>query len=137
MKPVIQEEKTGCGIAAIAAIVEKSYSEVKTKANSLGIYADDEKLFSETKYVYDLLEEYKLKSSEKKPFTSWQMLPDLALLATRYHMENDRPFWHWVVFQREKGQAAVLDSNSSLVENKRTDFDQIRAKWYIEVYKSG
>jgi hypothetical protein len=129
--------KTGCGIAAVATIVDKPYSEVKTRANILGIFADDEKLFSETDFVRKLLEEYEITSLDKKPFACWEALPDLALLATKYHEENGHPFWHWVVFHREKGQAAVLDSSTSLVENKRTDFDQIqiRAKWYIEVYK--
>ncbi len=48
MKPVIQLERTGCGIASVAAIVGLSYPKAKSIANSLGIFAYDEGLWSET-----------------------------------------------------------------------------------------
>ncbi|MGJ8647229.1 hypothetical protein [Marinomonas colpomeniae] len=54
-KPVIQEETTGCGIASVANIVGKNYSEMKTIANNMGIYASDESLWSDTRYVRKLL----------------------------------------------------------------------------------
>jgi hypothetical protein len=38
MKPVVQLERTGCGIASVAAIAGLSYLKVKTIANALGIY---------------------------------------------------------------------------------------------------
>jgi hypothetical protein len=136
MNPVVQDEPTGCGIAAVATIVEKEYFEVKDLANSLGIFAEDNKLFSDTKYVCKLLDKYNIISQPKKPFASWEALPDLALLASNYHIENGRPFWHWVVFLRENNQTMILDSNPSLDQNKRTDLDQIRAEWYIEVTKN-
>ena len=60
-------------------------------------------------------------------------LPDLALLAIKHHEENGRAFWHWVVFKRENGQSAVLDSASYLEENKRLDFNAMTPKWFIEV----
>jgi hypothetical protein len=37
MKPVIQEEITGCGIASVAALVGVTYKQAKAVANSLGI----------------------------------------------------------------------------------------------------
>ena len=51
MKPVVQLERTGCGIASVSAIVGLSYTQVKSIANSLGIFAHDESLWSETAYV--------------------------------------------------------------------------------------
>ena len=48
MEPVIQEEPTGCGIAASAALAGVSYAEAKQKANALGIYAADTALWSMT-----------------------------------------------------------------------------------------
>ncbi len=107
---VIQEEKTGCGIASVANIIGKPYSVVKSKANSIGIFAVDEALYSETVYVRKLLNEYGISSStEEVPFTSWESLPKIALLSVKYHLENGKPFWHWVVFKRESELSFVLD----------------------------
>lgn len=136
MKPVIQEEITGCGIASVAAIAGVSYRKVKEQAAKLGIFASDKKLWSETNYVSELLKVFGVKTSGKKtPFKSWNKLPDLALLAIKWHRENGVPFWHWTVFIREKDEFYVLDSKASLKTNKRTDFGRIKPKWYIEVNK--
>ena len=134
---VIQEEVTGCGIASVANIVELPYAEVKAKANSLGIFADDDVLYSNTEYVRKLLKEYDIQvSGEETPFISWTSLPDLALLSIKYREENERPFWHWVVFKRISGEPVVLDSAAYLEKNERTDFEQMQPKWFIEVAKS-
>ncbi|MCB9480349.1 MAG: hypothetical protein H6680_00815 [Desulfobacteraceae bacterium] len=134
MNPVIQEEESGCGIASVAAIVKKTYSEVKEKAASLGIYADDKKLFSDTHYVRRLLKEYNVSVSDSEiPFVSWEELPDTALLSIKYHVEDDKPFWHWVVFTRQNGHEVILDSAAYLEKNKRIDFNQMSPKWFIRV----
>ncbi len=136
MKPVIQEEKTGCGIASVAAITGVSYNKAKKEASKLGIRATDPKLWSDSKYVLDLLKEFGIKTTGKKtPFKSWEKLPNLALLAIKWHKENGKPFWHWTVFVRENEKAYILDPKSSLKTNKRTDFGRIKPKWYIEVNK--
>jgi predicted double-glycine peptidase len=44
----VQQEINGCGIAAVATIVQKPYSKLLAVANSLGIFASDEWLFSNT-----------------------------------------------------------------------------------------
>ena len=134
MKPVIQLEPTGCGIASVAAIAGVSYSKAKAAANALGIFADDQELWSETAHVRKLLRHFGLATDAKEtPFRSWNALPDLVLLSTKWHLENGRPFWHWVVFVREKGRSYVLDSNRSLRQHARTDFWRIRPKWYMRV----
>ena len=134
---VIQEEKTGCGIASVANIVNLPYTDVKKKANSLGIFAEDKTLYSDTGYVRRLLNEYEVETSNKEvPFTSWDKLPDLALLSIKYHEEDGVPFWHWVVFKRINGNPVVLDSASYLNENKRLYFDVMEPKWYIEAVKT-
>ena len=58
MRPVIQAEVTGCGIASVAAIAGVSYASAKKIANRFGIYAEDEKLWSETTHVRRLLNHY-------------------------------------------------------------------------------
>lgn len=117
---IIQEETTGCGIASVANIVGKPYSEVKNLANSMGIFAEDQSLFSDTSYVRKLLHEYGIPvSGDEKPFVSWDHLPDKALLAIKYRKVEGKPFWHWVVFQRSNGHSIVKDSASYLENNNR------------------
>lgn len=134
MNPVIQEEPTGCGIAAVANILGKTYSEMKSIANSMGICAADESLWSDTQYVRRLLTSAGVSTSETEiPFQSWDALPDLALLPIKHHQQEGREFWHWVVFKRIKNQPYVLDSASYLPSNIRQDFETMHPKWFIEV----
>lgn len=134
LKPVIQLEPTGCGIASVAAIAGVSYSRAKSVANSLGIFAHDQRLWSETAHVRKLLRHFGLRAnSTEMPFRSWTELPDLALLAIKWHLEKGRPFWHWVVFAREHGRCCVLDSKKGLRQQIRTDFGRMKPKWYIPV----
>ena len=133
--PVVQEETTGCGIAAVANILGKTYSEMKAIANGLGIYADDTALWSDTQYVRTLLNNAGVTTSDDEiPFTLWDSLPDTALLAIKHHQENGKNFWHWVVFKRIDGKAMVLDSAAYLDSNIRTDFFEMEPKWFIEVF---
>jgi len=137
MTVIIQEETTGCGIASVANIVGQSYAEVKAKANAMGIFADDNTLYSDTQYVRNLLREYNVQvSSNETPFKSWETLPDVALLSIKYHEENGLFFWHWVVFKRVQGRPVILDSAAYLEKNKRLDFQNMKPKWFIEVSKT-
>ena len=71
MKPVVQFERTRCGIASVAALAGVSYAQAKRVANRLGIFADDPKLWSETDYVRRLLKEHGIRSARiEVPFTS-------------------------------------------------------------------
>jgi len=134
LDPVLQLERTGCGIASVSAIVGRPYSEVKSIANSLGIFANDESLWSETAHIRTLLNHFGIRTGSREiPFRSWESLPDTAILAIKWHLEKGRPYWHWVVFVRENGQSCVLDSKKSLRANRRTDFGRMKPKWYIPV----
>ncbi len=137
MKPVIQEETTGCAIASAAAIAGISYQEAKKAANALGIYASDPMLWSATGYIYKLLNKLDIESENNRmPFTDWDTLPDCALLSIKWHQVNDKSYWHWVVFIREAENSYVLDSKKSLKTNIRTDFGRIKPKWYIKIHQS-
>ena len=134
MKPVIQLETTGCGIAACAVLAGISYLEAKRVANSLGITAGDQTLWSTTTHVRRLLSHLGIQASAvEMPFTSWDTLPDLVLLSIKWHMKNGSPFWHWTVFVRDTSRAYVLDSKKALKNNIRTDFGRIKPKWFIEI----
>ena len=134
MKAVMQLERTGCGIASVAALAGVTYAQTKRVANRLGIFADDSKLWSQTDYVRRLLKEYGIRSTRTEVlFTSWDALPDLALLAIKWHTERDRAFWHWVVFWRSRCGSVVLDSKRGLRRHVRTDFGRMKPKWFIPV----
>lgn len=134
MKPVVQLERTGCGIASVAALAGVSYRQARRAANRLGIFAEDSRLWSETQHVRTLLKRYRINlSGRETPFVSWSALPDLALLAIKWHREGGRACWHWVVFVREPDGAYVLDSKRALKVHVRTDFGRMRPKWSIRV----
>ena len=134
MKPVIQQEATGCAIASAAALAGVTYASAKHVAKSLGITATNPTLWSDTSHIRQLLSHYRVITDNKEtPFTSWQALPNCALLAIKWHREKGKAYWHWVVFVRDVDKQYVLDSKKSLKKNVRTDFGRIKPKWFITV----
>ena len=67
MKPVVQLERTGCGIASVAALAGVRYKAAQRSARRLGIVATDERLWSETKHVRRLLAHYGLSAACEGP----------------------------------------------------------------------
>ena len=134
MNPVIQEEETGCAIACSAAIAGISYSEAKIAANKIGIFATDSSLWSESKHICKLLNELNIATDcIETVFKDWQALPGCALLATKWHKENNIPYWHWAIYVRDGQAEYVLDSNASLDDNLIINLDTIQPKWFIKV----
>lgn len=134
MKPVLQKERTGCGIAAVAAIAGVNYARAKAVAASLGISAQDRKLWSETAHVRRLLASFGVETPRvTRPFRSWSNLPDCALLAIKWHQKEGRPSWHWVVFVRDGQRPFVLDSKATLKTSVRTDFGRMKPRWFLAV----
>ncbi|MBS0170851.1 MAG: hypothetical protein JSR62_10900 [Nitrospira sp.] len=134
MKPVVQADQTGCGIAAVAAIAGVSYAHAKAVAASTGIFVHDISLWSETEPVQRLLSCFGSRVARTPtPFRSWTDLPDCALLAITWHLEARRPCWHWVVFVRDRKHKYVLDSKASLSTHMRVDFGRMQPKWFLPV----
>ncbi|ALA58452.1 hypothetical protein [Nitrospira moscoviensis] len=138
MKPVVQLDRTGCGIASAAAIAGISYGRAKAAAAALGISIDDDRLWSDTAYVRQLLGQLGRRvDSVPRPFRSWDTLPGCALLAIKWHRQGTRAAWHWVVYVREDGRRYVLDSKRALKSHVRRDFGRMRPKWYLAVMPRG
>ncbi|HEX2054932.1 MAG TPA: hypothetical protein VHF07_00470 [Nitrospiraceae bacterium] len=137
MKAVVQEEKTGCGVAAVATLAGVTYKQVRSVARHLNISVADERLWSRSNYVRRLLAYYGIKARAGRiPFRAWEQLPSAALLAIKWHRRRGRAFWHWVVFRRGPAGPVVLDSKRSLRTNERRDFGRIKPKWFIAVRAS-
>lgn len=136
MKPVVQLERTGCGIASVAALAGVTYTAAKRLAHDMGISASDSRLWGDTRLVRRLLSRHRFRvSPNEMPFESWSALPDLALLAIKWHRERGKPCWHWVVFVRNQAGGRVFDSKRKLKRHIRTDFGRMKPKWYIAVGK--
>ena len=134
MKPVIQLERTGCGIASVATIAGVTYRQAQRAAHRLGIAADDRRLWSETAHVRRLLRHYGVRAARTEtPFLSWQTLPAVALLAIKWHRERGCACWHWVVFRRGPAGPVVLDPKRALRANIRRDFGRMKPKWFMTV----
>lgn len=134
MKPVVQLDVTGCGIACVAALTGQTYLQARAIASRLGISVDDPALWSGTDCVRRMLLHCNIRLLPRRmPFRSWDALPDVALLAIKWHLELGKPFWHWVVFVREHGEAFVLDSRRALKTHRRTDFGRIKPRWYMKL----
>lgn len=134
LKPVVQLERTGCGIASVAVLAGVGYKAAQRTARRLGIAAADDRLWSHTAHVRCLLKRYGLRAHPlETPFSSWSALPATALLAVKWHRERGKPFWHWVVFVRDQKRGYVLDSAAALKRHVRTDFGRIKPKWSIGI----
>ncbi len=132
LKPVVQLDRTGCAIASAAAIMGMSYPEMKSVARSLGITPEDTSLWTSTSAIRKLLKHGGVRADPGElPFTSWDRLPDLALLSIKWKFQDGNPAWHWVVFVRDGKNPVVLDSKKGLRTNVRKDFGRMRPKWYI------
>ncbi|MDH5428064.1 MAG: hypothetical protein OEZ05_01480 [Nitrospirota bacterium] len=89
LKPIIQKDQAGCGLACVATVAGVSYQQVKRVAGQLGIQVQDPQLWSETTYVRTPLTHFGVStSSPTTPFTAWASLPSLAFLAIKWHTKK-------------------------------------------------
>jgi len=131
---VVQQDPTGCAFASIAALAGVRYAAVKGAAEALGISVTEPSLWGGTVLVRRLLHRFGLRAAAKtEPFRTWGALPEVALLATKWHEERGIPCWHWAVFIRTPSGPSVLDSKKALRRHRRTDFGRIKPKWFWRV----
>jgi ABC-type bacteriocin/lantibiotic exporter with double-glycine peptidase domain len=134
IQAIIQEDPTGCGIACVAMLAGVSYAEAKAAAARIGIDVDDPALWSDNAHLRRLLEGFGITlATAPDPFTSWERLPDVALLAIKWRLVRGAPQWHWVIFERQSAGPCVLDPKRGLQTNRRTDFGRMKPKWWLGV----
>lgn len=133
LQPVIQLDRTGCGLASVAVLTGRTYTAVKREAASLGIHVSDPALWGETRHVRKLLARAGVGVGRQRDFVAWESLPARALLAIKWHREKTGPAWHWVVFVRDDGVPCVLDPKRALRHHRRTDFGRMKPKWFLPI----
>ena len=131
MKRILQENPSGCGLACVAMLANKSYKEVREKARSLG-FDSDRCLRTSAGELRSLLKECGISASKHLiSFRNWDQLPDICILAINYNKSTE--IWHWVVFASTNGSKYVFDPNPHIKTDKRTDLRRIKAKWYLKI----
>jgi len=131
IRPVVQQDVTGCAIACAAALSGKSYASTRAVARRLGIEVEDASLWSSTAPMRRLLAGLGISAVRgETPFTGWDKLPDVALLAIKWQ-GGEVPRWHWVLFLRREGGPVVIDPKKSLKKNIRTDFGRMHPRWFL------
>ena len=84
-----------------------------------------------------LLRSLNIVADEKEhDFSSWEKLPNIALLAIKLRIKNGKSSWHWVVFWRSPSGPVVLDSKKTLRNHRRTDFGRMKPRFFIPVSMS-
>lgn len=133
MKRIIQEDSTGCGLACIAMLANKTYKTVRKVAERLEIKNQD-KFYTGTKDLRELSQYFGIDIGFKRvKFNSYKSLPNIAILAINYREKSEN--WHWVVYYRTDNDEYVLDPKKTIKTDRRKDFSRITPKWYIKVNK--
>lgn len=130
---VKQEDSTGCGIACIAMISNKKYSEVKALAVCSLSFNINGPFYTKASDLNHLAGKLHITLGKKRvPYTHGiSSLPERAILAINYKENTDT--WHWVVYFKHNGQIFILDPNSK--HEVRKDIDRVlnNTKWYIKI----
>src|SRR4051812_30317042 len=99
LNAVVQQDRTGCALASVAAVAGTSYPSMRKAAADMRILVTDTKLWTSTKPIRRLLTRFGVRAARnEQAFISWEGLPDRALLAIKWHREKTGPAWHWAVF---------------------------------------
>lgn len=134
MRRVVQQDRTGCGLACIAILAQTEYSNVKETALSLFNLEPNDEFYTSAHELQKLGQEYNLNvGGKRRVFKGFKALPDLAILAINYREKEDT--WHWVVYCRDEDSEFVIDPKKAVKAERRKDFGRLAksARWFMEV----
>lgn len=127
MRRIIQEDKTGCGLACIAMLSGRKYKEIRKVAVTEHGFDEDGEFYTQTKHLTALGQRFGLEiGSRRRKFKDYSSLPDRAILAINYKEATDT--WHRVIFHRTAKEEYVLDPKQSIKTAKRKDLSRISRK---------
>lgn len=124
MKRVIQQDRTGCGLACVAMISNASYQSVRSAAiNSYGL-GKRGKFYTSTPKLSDLGKDFGVSiGRRRRKFNGFENLPPLSILSINYDEAENT--WHWVVCVKSKAGIYILDPSKKIKQKKRTDLNRI------------
>jgi len=130
---VVQEDKTGCGLACIAMLAGVCYKEAKKAALDNLKFRTKDEFYTGTGQLKELAAHFniEIEGKRRRKFRNWSELPDVAIVSIN-PKENNK-YWHWVVFQRKDGAEVVFDPKKSIKTDRRTDFDRMKPFGYLPV----
>lgn len=122
MRCIKQKTETDCGVACLAMVAGCSYDEAMSTIgfpqNAKVYYMTDKRLEKALQQLYPKCR------VERKRFSSWAKLRKnnnlIAIVKTKSPRRKD-PHWHWVVFDGEIGEEAILDPKPTK-SDRITDF---------------
>lgn len=131
IKHVYQHDDTGCGLACVAMIVNKTYFEVKDYVLNNGIISNDTNYFGTTfKQIATILNCLGMNAYSRRKFKKWSNIPaKVAIASTNYGNSGN---WHWVVFVRDIDGCYIYDPNKP--RKKIRDLRGKKSGWFMEVY---
>ncbi|WP_308318795.1 cysteine peptidase family C39 domain-containing protein, partial [Vibrio metschnikovii] len=113
MRRVVQQDRTGCGLACIAILAGTEYSNVKDRALDLFNLESSDEFYTNASELQKLGQEFNLNvGAKRRVFKGFNALPDLAILAINYRENEDT--WHWVVYCRDEGNEFVIDPKKAV-----------------------
>ena len=116
---VRQQHSSGCGVACLAAVQNKSYTEAMSQVMGVLRWSGKrENFFLRVGEIRALLEDAKLAFAEEK-FSQWSDLPGLSIVGVKIH-QSDSGYHHWVVVMRGKDKEFVMDPRYGEIYDRAT-----------------
>ena len=130
MRRILQQHRTGCGIACIAMISGTTYEKVMSVAAKILNWSESQRTFyTRSSQLQSLLLEMNISAQKGRSIRKWASMPDTAIVGINHNKKNNT--WHWVVFRREAGREYVLDPKSRC--ECRTDFGRMSLRSCIPI----
>ena len=127
MITVHQKNSSGCGIACIAMMLGKSYSQTKSKLMHVDNCITRNRFRINEEELENALNHFKIKLHNPTKTRSWQRVTQTSIV--QINKIGDR--WHWVVFDSKQGKVRDPQSDGEF----RCDFSRMRisAFWPVKV----
>jgi len=119
-------EKADCGIACVAMVTGKSYSDVFSELSHKDKDGEYYTRHQDLIKVIKKLGKGAVLKVEQKRFNEYKSISGLAIVAVNKRKERKGRYWHWIVFNGEGRVPYILDPKPGKY-GKITDFRGLRA----------
>lgn len=129
MRRIVQKDPSGCGIACAAMIAGATYAAARKSAIELGIVENEPPHNTESRDLIALLGSLGVTACRGRRVSHWSSLRMLSIVGINYRASDEG--WHWVVYVPNPQGGYVLDPNTRIQANRRTDFSRMKPHRYI------